>query len=82
MTDLWPVVPLQTLIVESLSRADNAMFDDELQRVIQSTYGDLTRRELNKALMRLELNGLIHVSVVTKQRRRVELILPRASNGL
>jgi DNA-binding HxlR family transcriptional regulator len=82
MTELWPVVPLQTLIVESLSRANSAMFDNELQRVIQSTYGDLTRRELNKALMRLELNGLIHVSVVTKQRRRVELMLPSTSNGL
>lgn len=82
MIELWPVVPLQTLIVESLSRANSAMFDNELQRVIQSTYGDLTRRELNKALMRLELNGLIHVSVVTKQRRRVELMLPSTSNGL
>jgi hypothetical protein len=58
------------------------MFDDELQRVIQNTYGDLTRRELNKALLRLEVNGLIHVSTVTKQRRRVELMLPGASNGL
>ena len=82
MTELWPVVPLHTIIIESLSRADNAMFDDELQRVIQSTYGDLTRRELNKALLRLEVNGLIHVSAVTKQRRRVELMLPGASNGL
>ena len=82
MTELWPVVPLQTLIVESLSRANNAMFDDELQRAIQITYGDLTRRELNKALMRLELNGRIHVTAVTKQRRRVELMLSGTSNGL
>jgi DNA-binding HxlR family transcriptional regulator len=82
MTELWPVVPLQTVIVESLTRNNNAMFDDELQRVIQGIYGDLTRRELNKALMRLELNGLIHVSVVTKQRRRVELVLPSTHNGL
>jgi hypothetical protein len=82
MTELWPVVPLHTLIIESLSRAENAMFDDELQHVIQSTYGVLTRRELNKALLRLEVNGLIHVSAVTKQRRRVELMLPDASNGL
>lgn len=82
MTEFWPVVPLHTIIIESLSRADNAMFDDELQRVIQSTYGDLTRRELNKALLRLEVNGLIHVSAVTKQRRRVELMLPCASNRL
>lgn len=81
MTELWPVVPLQTLIIEGLSQDDNVMFDDELQRVIQATYGDLTRRELNKALMRLELNGLIHVSVVTKRRRRVELVLCSTPNG-
>lgn len=82
MPELWPVVPLQTIIVESLSRNNNAMFDDELQRVIKGIFGDLTRRELNKALMRLELNGLIHVFVVTKQRRRVELVLPSTHNGL
>lgn len=81
MTELWPVVPLQTLIIEGLSRDNAVMFDDELQRVIQATYCDLTRRELNKALMRLELNGLIHVSVVTKRRRRVELMLSSTPNG-
>ena len=74
MTGLWPAVPLQTLIVESLSNENNALFDDELHRSLQNTYGDLSVREINKILMCLELTGIIRVYAVTKNKRRVELV--------
>ena len=74
MTALWPAIPLSTLIFECLSKNNNALFDDELIRLLQDTYGNVSGRELNKTLMCLELQGIIHVSVVTKNKRRIELV--------
>jgi hypothetical protein len=74
LTALWPVTPLQTLIVDSLSRKNAALFDDELLNNLQITYGYLSDREFNKALMCLEIHGIIHVATVTRSKRHIELI--------
>ena len=73
MTMYWPVLPLHTCVVEILLKKGGALTDTELYQALRKTYGDLSLRELNKTLMRLEIDGIIYVFRVTKNIRRVEL---------
>jgi len=66
------VLPLHTLIVEILHERDE-LSDTELYKTLQKTYGELSLRELNKSLMCLELEGIIHVFKLTKSKRHIEL---------
>ena len=47
--------------------------DDELLREIKNGKDDLSFRELNGILLKLEVNGLVRVSRQMKGKRRVEL---------
>ena len=47
--------------------------DDELLREIKNGKEDLSFRELNRILLKLEVNGLVRVSRQMKGKRRVEL---------
>jgi Fe2+ or Zn2+ uptake regulation protein len=70
---LWTIQPLHTTVVEILYKKGGALTDIELYNAVEKTYGKLSYRELNKTLMRLEVNGIIHVSHLTKNKKRVEL---------
>lgn len=52
--------------------------DDELLREVHNDKEDLSFRELNGILMKLEVNGLVRVSRQMKGKRRVELVEQRA----
>jgi len=51
--------------------------DDELLREVRNGKDDLSFRELNEILMKLEVNGLVRVSRQMKGKRRVELVEQR-----
>jgi hypothetical protein len=49
--------------------------DDELIRALKKELGsEPSDAELNAALLQLEINGLVHVSQITKTKRRIEVI--------
>lgn len=48
--------------------------DVELYDLLKESYGDIGFRNLNQTLMRMEIEGKIHVSTLTKGKRRVELV--------
>jgi hypothetical protein len=51
------------------------ILDDELRRILKKEIGrEPSAGELNAALMQLEINGIVHVSQITKTKRRVEVI--------
>jgi DNA-binding HxlR family transcriptional regulator len=54
------------------------ILDNELVALIEKEYGEVSQSTLNKALMDLEINGIIHVSRITKTKRRIEAIKPGA----
>ena len=60
------------VIVETLTRK-GAMTDVELQKELKDDFGDVSFRELNRDLMKLEVQGLIRVSRLMKGKRQVEL---------
>jgi Fe2+ or Zn2+ uptake regulation protein len=72
-TKTWRAHPLSVVIVELLQRK-GASTDIELYDMVKEAYGDLGFSALNKELMRLEIKGLVHVSALTKGKRRVELL--------
>ncbi len=74
MPKIWDVQPLHTSIVEILLKKGGASTDTELCTALEKSRGDMNFRELNRELMRLEVDGVIQVSSLTKNKRRVELV--------
>jgi DNA-binding PadR family transcriptional regulator len=50
-----------------------SMSDVDLQKELKSNFGEVSFRELNQELMKLELAGILRVSRLTKGKRLVEL---------
>jgi len=60
-------------IVEVLEKK-GSMTDIDLLKELRSDFGEVSFRELNRELMKLELAGILRVSRLTKGKRQVELI--------
>jgi hypothetical protein len=63
--------PLRNLIYEKIKQAGN-MTDAELINILTKDGVPITEPELDKALLDLEIYGLVRVSWVTKDKRRIE----------
>jgi DNA-binding PadR family transcriptional regulator len=71
----WNPLPLRSLIVSIVRKRRGVILDDELKRALKKELGsEPSEGELNRALMQLEINGLVHVSQITKTKRRIEVI--------
>jgi Fe2+ or Zn2+ uptake regulation protein len=81
LPELWTTQPLHTALVEILYKKGGALTDVELYKALEKAYGKLSHRELNKTLMRLEIHGVVHVSHLTKNKKRVELRHIPSKNG-
>jgi len=74
---VWGPRPLHLSVVDIIGRK-GPLTDDELLREIRNGKEDISFRELNRILMKLEVNGIIRVSRQMKGKRRVELVQQRA----
>jgi len=72
-TKTWGPRPMSLVVVETLHKK-GAMTDIELLSEMKDSYGDLSFRELNRTLLKLEVEGVIRVSRLMKGKRRVELV--------
>jgi Fe2+ or Zn2+ uptake regulation protein len=72
MMKTWKSHPLYTEIKELLERK-GPMTDMELYDLLKGNYEGVGFSELNKTLMRMEIEGRVYVSARTKGKRRVEL---------
>ena len=71
----WNSIPLRNVIMNILNKRRGIILDDELTRALKKEMGaEPSEAELNSALLRLEINGLVHVSQITKTKRRIEII--------
>ena len=77
-TKTWKPHPLYTTIVEILEKK-GPLTDLELYELIKETHGETGFGDLNKTLMRLEIQGNLFVSTRTKGKRRIELIEAKES---
>jgi len=73
MSKVWSSTPLILFIVEALEKKKSMIDKDELLKEIKEKYGEISFKELNNALLKLEVLGIIKVSRLTKGKRIVEL---------
>ena len=73
MMKTWKSHPVYTQIKELLERK-GPLTDVELFDFLKDTHESVGFSELNKTLMRMEIEGTIYVAERTKGKRRVELI--------
>ena len=73
MVKTWKPHPLHTQIKEFLERK-GPMTDLELFDLLKGTHEGVGFSELNKTLMKMEIQGNLLVSARTKGKRRVELV--------
>ena len=72
MDRVWGPRPLQQFVLEVVERK-GPLTDDELLRELRNGKEELSFRELNRILLKLEVNGLVRVSRQMKGKRRVEI---------
>ncbi|MHA1581972.1 MAG: ArsR family transcriptional regulator [Candidatus Baldrarchaeia archaeon] len=72
---IWNLTPLKVLVLQIVKK-HQVMLDSDLERQLQKYVKNLSPTELNKALLQLEIEGLIHVSQITKTKRKIEVITP------
>jgi hypothetical protein len=68
----WKPHPIYTEIMEILERK-GPMTDLDLYDQVRASNEGMGYSDLNKALMRMEIEGKIYVSTLTKGKRRIEL---------
>jgi Fe2+ or Zn2+ uptake regulation protein len=60
------------MIVEILQKKQGSITDSELYDMLKQRHSDLSFLALNKMLMKLEIQGVVHVYNLTKNKRGVE----------
>jgi Fe2+ or Zn2+ uptake regulation protein len=73
MPKFWYAQPLHTSIVEMLQKKGSALTDTDMYKELKGVHKELGIKDFNNTLMKLEVDGLVHVSYLTKTTRRVEL---------
>ena len=66
-------IPIRNHILETIKQKES-FTDKELEKILAKDGTVITESEFNKVLLDLEIMGLISVSWVTKENRRVEAI--------
>jgi len=73
MSRFWRSQPLHSLIVEVLRKKQGTMIDSDLLKELHGVDEDIGIGDIMETLMKLEVDGLVHVYSLTKNRNRVEL---------
>jgi DNA-binding PadR family transcriptional regulator len=71
---VWKTMPLATAVIIAIDKRQGVLIDDELITILSNEFGEVSPNEINQVLMDLEIRGLIHVSQITKNKRRIERI--------
>jgi len=72
----WKSRPIDLTIVEVLEKK-GPMTDVELLDLLKEIHEDVGYGMLNQTLMKMEVEGKVYVSSLTKGKRRVELVKRR-----
>jgi len=71
--------PMRNLVYEKISQAGTTT-DTDLMNALQKEGLTLAESDINKTLMDLEIYGLVRVSWLTKDKRRIELVADHDNN--
>ncbi|RUM47943.1 MAG: hypothetical protein DSY37_00940 [Hyperthermus sp.] len=70
----WRTTPLYYAIVEELERRGGSAKDIEVYRALREKYLTLSFSDFLHELMKLEMQGVIYVSVIKEDLRNIELL--------
>ncbi|MHA1215492.1 MAG: hypothetical protein ACTSR2_08405 [Candidatus Hodarchaeales archaeon] len=70
----WRPFPLTFSIMNIVERREGVLLEDDLVRLLENDIGEFSDRELNNALMKLEIEGLLHVQSIKKNQRVIKRI--------
>jgi len=62
-----------SLAIVEIVEKKGPLTDLDLHKELKASFGEVSFRELNKNLMKLELGGVLRVSRLMKNKRQVEL---------
>ena len=65
--------PIRNIVLEKIKEVGN-LSDSELLNNLEKDGVQITVADLNKTLLDLEIFGLVRVSWLTKDKRRIELV--------
>lgn len=65
--------PIKNIVYEKVKQS-NTLTDSELSSLLSKEGIDMDLSELNKILLDLEIYGLLKVSWIAKDKRRIELV--------
>ena len=66
-------IPIRNQVLEAIKQKES-LTDKELEKLLTKGGVEITESEFNKVLLDLEIMGLISVSWVTKDNRRIEIV--------
>ena len=72
--------PIRNLVYEKISQVGTTT-DTDLMNALQKEGLTLADSDFNKTLMDLEIFGLVRVSWLTKDKRRIELVSDHSNNA-
>ena len=70
----WHLLPMKNVILHVLNQNHGVCLDNHLLKRVNSLRGTTHPQQLNKALMNLEIQGMVHVTQISKTKRKIELI--------
>ena len=65
--------PIRNIVLEKIKEVGN-LSDTELLNNLEKEGAQITESDLNKTLLDLEIFGLVRVSWLTKDKKRIELV--------
>jgi Fe2+ or Zn2+ uptake regulation protein len=74
MSKHWSSQPVHTLIIEALQKKQGSATDADLYKALREGDEGVSQNDMNETLMKLEVDGLIHVFSLTKNKNRIELV--------
>ena len=69
---VWFAKPIRLAILEILEREGGRISEKELKRELKEIYGEASSTVINRILMQLEIDGLIHVDSINPRERIIE----------
>jgi Fe2+ or Zn2+ uptake regulation protein len=73
MSKYWRPQPVHTLIYEVLEKKQGNITDTDLYKALSALDSSVSTNDMNTTLMKMEVDGLIHVYSLTKNKSRIEL---------
>ncbi len=79
MSSSWNLTPLKNEIIVTLVRHQGELLDTDLLRNLRKSRPELSKRELDRTLMQLEVKSVIYVERIKKTQNKITL---RTDNGV